>query len=86
MKGKDLIEYIVNNDLQDEEFFTNKSILGMMNEEDAAKKFNVGVSTIGVWVNKDMVKGFNMNGVIYIPVDTVDPRLEKGQLYEKVFG
>ena len=77
MTGRDLIVYILEHGLEDEDVFKNGTFVGFMNEEQAAAKFNVGVATLRVWYFHDMLDGFTAGGSIFIPADAIDPRERK---------
>ena len=49
MTGKELIVYILQNDLEDEVIFQNNRFIGFASEEELASKFSVGVETIKWW-------------------------------------
>lgn len=46
MTGKDLIIYILKNNLEDEPVFKDGAILGFLTVGEAAAKMNVGVATV----------------------------------------
>lgn len=73
MTGRDLIIYILMNDLEDAPIYENGKFIGFMTEEEAAVKFGVTVATIRVWINQDTIKGFRINEAVYIPCDTENP-------------
>lgn len=50
MTGKDLIIYILKNDLEDEPVFKDGAFVGFITMEEAAAKYNVGVGTIYAWM------------------------------------
>lgn len=71
MTGRDLIIYILQNHLEDEEVFKDGKLLGFMTETEAAEKFNVGLATIRVWINNDQLQGIRIGEQIYVPIDAV---------------
>lgn len=76
MTGRELVNFIMDNHLEDEQVFDRAGhLIGFINEDDAAIKFGVGPSTIKAWVNMGVMEGFNVNGLVYIPASTEDPRL-----------
>ncbi len=76
MTGRDLVNYIFANHLEDTEVFDRAGhFIGFINEDDAAIKFGVGPYTIRAWVNMGVIEGFNINGLVYIPASTEDPRV-----------
>lgn len=50
MTGRDLIIYILKNNLEDEPIFKDGSFIGFMTMDEAAMKYNVGVATIYAWM------------------------------------
>lgn len=65
MTGKDLIIYILQNNLENEDVFKDRFI----DLETAAAKFNVGVETIKVWATFGHLKSIKINNQIYILKD-----------------
>lgn len=74
MTGKDLIIYILQNNLENEEIFDGGIFVGFMSEREAAVKFNVGIESIRMWYVMDMLPGFEIGGMLYFLKDSVDPR------------
>ena len=74
MTGRDLIMYSLENKLEDEPIVKNGAFIGFMTAEEAAAKFNVGVSTIGVYYTLGMLDGININGRLYFLRNAKDPR------------
>ena len=82
MTGKELIMYILQNNLENEKtngltlenledcFFT-----GFMTEKEAAVKFNVGVETIKAWYDCKMLSGTKIGDSLYFRKDATDPRI-----------
>lgn len=70
MTGRDLIIYILQNNLEDEEvfkiIFQSDAVLDIYQ---AAEKFHVGVATINTWVTSGYLKAFVVNGELRIPAD-----------------
>lgn len=78
MKGKDLIIYILENNLEDEDIFDEDGIfIGLMSIEETAAKFDVGVNTVEIWDVLGWIKGITIGDKLYFPVNTIDPRKEK---------
>lgn len=63
MTGRDLIIYILQNNLEDVSLF-NPDLFMSANE--AATKFNVGVATIRTWYELGMVSGFTLDDKLYV--------------------
>ena len=77
MTGRDLIIYILENHLEDEELFKDGKIPGLLTYEEAAVKFGVGVETIKLWLVLGYLKSFEIYGRFYIP-ETEEPTYTKG--------
>ena len=77
MTGRDLIIYILENHLDDEELFKDGKLPGLMTYEEAAVKFAVGKETIIAWVKLGYLKSFKIYGRSYIP-ETEEPTYTKG--------
>ncbi len=74
MTGRDLILYILENNLENESVVKDGIFIGLMSEEEAAAKFGVGVSTIGVYHTLKMLDGIEINGRLYFLRNAKDPR------------
>lgn len=74
MTGRDLILYILENNLEDELVFNKGKLLGFMNAVEAATKFNVGLSTIKVWMDTGKLPYLRIGSYFFIPSLTKDPR------------
>ena len=57
MTGRELIVYILSNNLENEEVFKDGKILGYLTVDEAAVKLNVGPATIKSLIAVDMIKG-----------------------------
>lgn len=77
LTGRDLIIYILQNDLEDAPVFEDGRLLGFMTALEAAVKFEVTTATIKVWVKRGQLQGFQIGNELYIPGDAVRPTVEK---------
>ena len=73
MTGRDLILYILSNNLEDEPVFQNGKFVGFITASEAAAKMNVGVPTVCVWIAQNQLEGIRIGDMIYIPADSVRP-------------
>lgn len=71
MTGKDLIIYILQNNLEDEPVFQQGKFIGFVTAGEVAEKLNVGVATVYVWVYQKRLDGILVGGTLYIPADFV---------------
>ena len=55
MTGKDLIVYILKNNLEDEPVFKNGKLLGFVTLEQAAIRLNVGIETVKTMIKLDII-------------------------------
>ena len=76
MTGKDLIIYILQNNLEDEVVIKDGVFIWLMNEEEAAVKFNVGVATVKAWYVCGMLDGTKIGDHLYFLRNANDPRRE----------
>lgn len=74
MTGKELILYILQNDLENEVVIKDGIFVWLMNEEEAAVKFDVGVATIKAWYICGMLSGTKIGDHLYFLRNTSDPR------------
>lgn len=75
MTGKELILYILQNDLENTTVFEDGFFIGFMSEEEAAVKFGVGIATIRAWYACNMIGGFRIGDSLYFLKDVADPRV-----------
>nr|DAV24938.1 MAG TPA: Protein of unknown function (DUF1580) [Bacteriophage sp.] len=78
MTGKDLIIYILQNNLENEEVFKDGFFVGFMDENEAAVKYGVGVWTIRAWFMLGALDGIQVGEKLYFLKSTPDPR--KGEI------
>ena len=71
MTGKELIMYILTNNLEDKEIIIDGVLVGFMNETEAAIKFGVDIPTIRVLVSLGMLKGVTIGDTVYFPKNAV---------------
>lgn len=74
MTGKELILYILQHDLENEIVIKDGIFVWLMDEEEAAAKFNVGVSTIRAWYICRMLSGTKIGDRLYFLRNVSDPR------------
>ena len=69
MTGRDLILYILSNQLEDEPVFKDGKFIGFMSVEEAAAKLSVGTATVRTLVHLQRLEGVNVNQGLYIPAN-----------------
>lgn len=70
MTGRDLIIYILQNNLEDKPVFEDGKLLNLMTLQEAALKFGVGTATVEFWFRANMIKGVVVGENIYILADS----------------
>lgn len=75
MTGRDLIIYILTNNLENEQVVNQDGVfVGFMGEIEAAAKFGVGVATVRAWYTCGYLKGFAVGDSIFFLRNAADPR------------
>lgn len=75
MTGRDLIIYILTNNLENEQVVNQDGVfVGFMGETEAAAKFGVGVATVRAWYTCGYLKGFVVGDSIFFLRNAADPR------------
>lgn len=73
MTGKDLIIYILQHDLENEEVFKDGVFTIFMTEEEIAVKFGVGPATIRTMYAMGLIDGFMIGDSIYFLRNVINP-------------
>ena len=70
MTGRELILYILQNNLENEQVFGDDRLNIFLTDKEAAVKYEVGVATIHAMYVCDILKGFTIGDTLYIvPVE-----------------
>ena len=77
MTGKELIMYILQNNLENEVVIKDGNFVWFMSDDEAAIKFGVGVATIKAWYDCGMLSGTKIGDHLYFFRNTDDPRKNK---------
>lgn len=74
MTGKDLIIYILQNNLENVELIKDGKLV-FMDERQAAVKFNVGIASIKTMVKTGIIPGFELGDTTFlaVPITAIDP-------------
>lgn len=67
MTGRDLIVYILQNNMENDLVFDNGRFLGFMTLEEFSKKQNVGPETVRLWIDLKYLDAIIIYDEIYIP-------------------
>lgn len=73
MTGKELILYILQNNLENVTVLEDGFFVGFMTAEEAAVKFGVGVATVWAWYNCKMIRGTKIGDSLYFRKDVAAP-------------
>ena len=73
----DLIVYIIQNNLVNEEVFQNGKLAGFISIPEAAVKFGVGESTVRAWICMGTINYIQFNGLVLIPQNVENPMERK---------
>lgn len=71
MTGRDLIIYILKNNLEDEPVFKDGSFIGFITDVEAAKKMNVGAATIHALIKENKLDSIAINSSVFVPDEQV---------------
>lgn len=74
MTGKELILYILENDLENEDVIKDGVFIWLMDEKEAAVKFDVGVAAIRAWYACGQLDGTKIGDHLYFLRNVKDPR------------
>lgn len=69
MTGRDLIIYILSNNLEDKPVFDKGKFIGYLTVNEAASEMNVGAATIYAWIQQGWLDCVIIGGSIYIPAN-----------------
>lgn len=73
MTGRDLIIYILENNLEDEPMFKDGKIPGFLTLAEAAEKLNVGLATVLTLINQGKIDYIVIGNSLYIPSNFKSP-------------
>ena len=74
MTGKELIIYILQNNLENEEIFKDGVLVGFIDECQAAIKYGVGIETVKLWYKRGLLNGIQIGDSVYFKEYSDDPR------------
>ncbi len=73
MTGRELIIYILKNNLEDTEMFSEGFSPLFITPEEAAKKWECGPTTIKTLIDMKKIKGFKYENIYYVLADQLNP-------------
>lgn len=77
MDGRELIIYILENGLENENIFSKEFLKFMPTIETVAVTFNVGVATVEAWIKNDCLRAIEFDDQVYITPDSLNKFAEK---------
>lgn len=77
MTGRELIIYILKNNMEDTEIFSEGFSPLFITTEEAAKKWECGPATIKTLIELKKIKGFKYENMYYVLYDQPNPFLER---------
>lgn len=87
MTGRELILYILENGLEDDEIIDKEgNPAGMMSLEEAAEEFEVPIATITAWLGSGKLQSFYIGGTHYIPANSENPNKWMSKTKQRVTG
>lgn len=66
MTGRDLILYILQNNLEDEPVVKDGKFIGLLSTDEVAIEFRVGRATVKTWVEIELLDGVKIGNELYI--------------------
>lgn len=76
MTGKEVILYILQNNLENEVILKDNFFFNCVNEKEAATKFNVGVATVRAWHQYGILPGVKIGNSIFFSKDILNMKKE----------
>lgn len=74
MTGRDLILYILANNLEDEPVFDKGKFIGFVTASDVAMRTDVGLATVHAWIHQGRLDSVTVREGIYIPANFKSPK------------
>lgn len=86
MTGKELILYILENNLENEPVCKDGKFVGFITPLEAAAQMEVGVATLYTWINQGRIDHIVVGGIVYIPANYTPPKIKKSEVFVEVGG
>lgn len=81
MTGKELILYILENNLENEQVCKDGKFVGFITPAEAAEQMNVGLATVYAWINQGRLDHIIVGGIVYIPANYTPPKTKKSEKF-----
>lgn len=69
MTGKELILYILANDLENDPVFNNGRFVGFMTVDEVALKLNIGVAAVCALIEREVLDHICIDTTLFIPAN-----------------
>jgi excisionase family DNA binding protein len=86
MTGKELILYILENNLENEPVCKDGKFVGFITAMEAAEQMEVGLATVYTWINQGRLDHIMVGGIVYIPANYTPPTTKKNEKFVVVAG
>lgn len=77
MTGKDLILYILENDLENSPVYEHNRFIGFMTVDEVALQLNIGVAAVCALVEREVLDHIYVGTTLFIPANFNKERKEK---------
>jgi predicted transcriptional regulator len=74
MTGKDLILYILENDLENSPVYENNKFIGFMTVDEVALKLNIGVAAVCALIEREVLNHICVGNTLFIPANFNEER------------
>ena len=78
MEIRDLIIYILENELEDEEVIKDNKIIGFLSFEEVASRLDIGVSSVETMIKIGILPVVKIGEKFYIPANSNFNNIKKG--------
>ena len=79
MTCKELILYILANDLENELVFNNGKFVGFMTVDEVALELNIGIAAVCALVEREVLDHICIDTTLFIPAHSIEERKESNE-------
>ena len=76
---KELILYILANDLEDELVFNNGTFVGFMTVDEVALKLNIGVAAVCALIEREVLDHICIDTTVFVPTNLIEERKQNNE-------
>lgn len=77
MTGRDLIIYILKNNLENEPILKDGQFIGFITVEAAANILGIGTASVRALVARNVLKGITVNDIMYIYGESIEDYMQE---------